>query len=250
MVNSASYEPWGAPRVGSTTLGGFGHTGEQHDAETGFVYLRARHYDPATGRFLQPDSYPGTLADPASQHRYGYAGNNPALLTDPSGHDPWGRDRGEEEQARAICEWDGGHGGHGCDHLTRDEVRFLLWTEYVVNDHGGTLIDPTDPASAFRDGSHVDKAICAITSLGGGFAGIVWGGGKAAASGFRHAWIKRSLFAELPKLVGEADFKKFVTALGKGLVGPVGESGIKILSKPVGRYTHELKIGRSAQRLR
>ena len=43
--------------------------------------------------------------------------------------------------------------------------------------------------------------------------------------------------------------KKFIAALDKGIVGPVGESGIKILATPVGKFTHELKIGGSAQRL-
>ena len=71
----------------------------------------------------------------------------------------------------------------------------------------------------------------------------------ARGGGFKHAWIKRSLFRELPRLIGQADFRKFVAALRKGLVGPTGESGIKVLRRPVGRYTHELKIGGSAQRL-
>ncbi|NER32858.1 MAG: hypothetical protein F6J93_02055 [Oscillatoria sp. SIO1A7] len=46
-----------------------------------------------------------------------------------------------------------------------------------------------------------------------------------------------------------ADFKKFKAALKKGLVPPVGSSGIKKLNPSVGGYTHELKIGGSAQRL-
>ena len=37
----------------------FGYTGQQVDAETGLVYLRARYYDPGLGRFLQRDPYPG-----------------------------------------------------------------------------------------------------------------------------------------------------------------------------------------------
>src|SRR6059058_5818382 len=54
-AGAASYEPWGAPKAGAATLGGFGYTGEQADGETGLAYLRARSYDPATGRFLQQD---------------------------------------------------------------------------------------------------------------------------------------------------------------------------------------------------
>lgn len=73
----------------------------------------------------------------------------------------------------------------------------------------------------------------------------------AAARGqiFNHAWIKHDLFNELQGLVGKSDFNKFVAALKKGVVGPTGESGIKIFANPVGKYTHELKIGGSAQRL-
>ena len=32
-----------------------GYTGEYHDAETGFIYLRARYYNPAIGRFINED---------------------------------------------------------------------------------------------------------------------------------------------------------------------------------------------------
>src|SRR5207249_2116528 len=63
-------------------LGGFGYTGEQADSETGLVYLRARHYDPATGRFLQQD--PAGLAG-SGVNPYAYVGNTPTAATDPSG---------------------------------------------------------------------------------------------------------------------------------------------------------------------
>ncbi|MEM1060467.1 MAG: hypothetical protein AAGK14_14730, partial [Verrucomicrobiota bacterium] len=76
-------------------------------------------------------------------------------------------------------------------------------------------------------------------------------GPGAAAKGeiFSHAWIKRDLFKELPKLVGKADANKFKAALKKGVVGPTGQSGVKILREPVNGLTHELKIGGSAQRI-
>lgn len=48
---------------------------------TGAVYLRARHYDPATGRFLQPD--PTGLDGGAN--RYGYAGGDAVNFADPFG---------------------------------------------------------------------------------------------------------------------------------------------------------------------
>lgn len=50
------------------------------DPETGFLYLRARYYDPATAQFLSPDPMFALTGE-----RYGYAGNNPLNGSDPSG---------------------------------------------------------------------------------------------------------------------------------------------------------------------
>ncbi len=57
------------------------YTGEQWDVDAGLLYLRARWYDPATGRFLTRDPYPGLAVLPATQHSYVYVGNNPYLST-------------------------------------------------------------------------------------------------------------------------------------------------------------------------
>ncbi len=61
------------------------YTGEQHDGDTGLIYLRARWYDPSTGRFTARDPFPGLADLPQTQHPYAYVGNNPINLTDPSG---------------------------------------------------------------------------------------------------------------------------------------------------------------------
>jgi RHS repeat-associated protein len=69
------------------------YTGEHQDATTadrdgqGLIYLSARYYDPATARFLSPDSLvprTGTLG----QNRYAYTYQRPTGFTDPSGHLP------------------------------------------------------------------------------------------------------------------------------------------------------------------
>jgi RHS repeat-associated protein len=60
-------------------------TGEQSDSDEGLYYLRARYYDPATGRFLGRDPVPGTPTKPSTQHPYAYALNNPCRFTDRSG---------------------------------------------------------------------------------------------------------------------------------------------------------------------
>ncbi len=66
----------------------FGYTGHQRDPEDGLVYLRARMYDPGTGRFLSRDVFSGLTAAPSTLNRFTYALNNPAVLVDPSGLDP------------------------------------------------------------------------------------------------------------------------------------------------------------------
>jgi RHS repeat-associated protein len=60
-------------------------SGEQQDADSGMYYLRARYYDPGTGRFLSQDPVAGGADKPQSQNAYPYVTNNPVNLADPSG---------------------------------------------------------------------------------------------------------------------------------------------------------------------
>ncbi|WP_405712662.1 MULTISPECIES: RHS repeat-associated core domain-containing protein [unclassified Streptomyces] len=58
--------------------------GKTHDSGTGLTHLDAREYDPALGLFLSADP----LLEPAkhqSLNGYGYAENNPATFSDPTG---------------------------------------------------------------------------------------------------------------------------------------------------------------------
>jgi RHS repeat-associated protein len=61
------------------------YCGEQLDSNLGMYNLRARFYDPASGRFNLRDSFEGSNFDPQSLHRYTYAADNPANLSDPTG---------------------------------------------------------------------------------------------------------------------------------------------------------------------
>ena len=89
-VDSATtYEPYGKLLARSGSSGTvYGYTGEQHDAATGLVYLRARYYNPTLKIFMSRDPFPGWQTLPASQHGYSYVHNNPVNLTDPSGEAP------------------------------------------------------------------------------------------------------------------------------------------------------------------
>ena len=61
------------------------YRGERYDPDLKLYYLRARWYNPVTGRFMTRDPYAGSAYDPASLHRYNYARSNPANFLDPSG---------------------------------------------------------------------------------------------------------------------------------------------------------------------
>jgi RHS repeat-associated protein len=63
-----------------TTATPLEYAGEYVDLETGFVYLRARYYDPATGQFVTRDP-----AVASTRHAYAYAGDGPLNATDPTG---------------------------------------------------------------------------------------------------------------------------------------------------------------------
>ncbi len=79
VTDQYSYDAFGAVRShsgGSPNYWQF--TGEQQDADSGLYFLRARYYDPATGRFLGKDPLP-------IGNRYSYVSNNPVNGIDPSG---------------------------------------------------------------------------------------------------------------------------------------------------------------------
>jgi RHS repeat-associated protein len=62
-------------------------SGEQYDSDLGLYYLRARYYNPATGRFLSRDPLDGRANDPKTLHKYIYAGGDPVNAIDPTGRD-------------------------------------------------------------------------------------------------------------------------------------------------------------------
>ncbi len=59
--------------------------GEQFDDAVDGYYLRARYYDPNTGRFVSVDPFEGFNNQPITLHDYLYAGVNPVNAIDPSG---------------------------------------------------------------------------------------------------------------------------------------------------------------------
>jgi RHS repeat-associated protein len=79
VTDTYSYDVFGALRANTgSTPNNWLFTGEQHDADSDLYYLRARYYDPATGRFLGLDPM-------GIGNRYSYVANNPVSFNDRSG---------------------------------------------------------------------------------------------------------------------------------------------------------------------
>jgi RHS repeat-associated protein len=88
------YDPFGTPSLGAIPSGVQQNdnaapanlvrfTGQYLDP-TGLYNLRSRQYDPVTGRFLTLDPV-SSAQQPTAQSRYGYAGDQPTVMVDPSG---------------------------------------------------------------------------------------------------------------------------------------------------------------------
>ncbi|MCC6402833.1 MAG: RHS repeat-associated core domain-containing protein [Fimbriimonadaceae bacterium] len=89
VAHERTYSPWGdvVSSNGSPPQQGYcANLGHRQDAESSLIYMRARYYEPATGRFLSEDpARDGT-------NWYAYCISNPTNLVDRSGKlpdDPW-----------------------------------------------------------------------------------------------------------------------------------------------------------------
>ena len=93
IVWNYAYDAFGnqkeAVNSGTEPYNPFRYTGEYFDAETGFIYLRARYMNPETGRFISEDP----VGDGVNW--YVYAAGNPVRFFDPSG--------------LAVTDWDRQH---------------------------------------------------------------------------------------------------------------------------------------------
>ncbi|MFJ9461667.1 polymorphic toxin-type HINT domain-containing protein [Kitasatospora sp. NPDC101447] len=117
-------DPFGNPRgtqpTASQWAGTKGFVGGSKDDATGLTNLGARQYDPARGRFINPDPILDQ-ADPQQWNGYAYSNNNPVNLSDPSGLHPDG-----------IC------GGFGtCETPQHD----IIHEDWHPNSTGGWNVD-------------------------------------------------------------------------------------------------------------
>ncbi|PKR76630.1 hypothetical protein CEY16_12445, partial [Halalkalibacillus sediminis] len=89
IIERYRYDAFGGLMTGITApYNTNSYTGHQYDQDTGLVDMQARVYDAKIGRFLQEDTYSGTLDNPLSQNRYAYVMNDPVNFWDPTGRVP------------------------------------------------------------------------------------------------------------------------------------------------------------------
>lgn len=83
ITGTARYDAWGNPVAMTGAIPQYGYTGREPD-ETGLIYYRGRYYDPAIGRFTQPDP----IGLQGGMNLYAYVNTNPVNYTDPWGLTP------------------------------------------------------------------------------------------------------------------------------------------------------------------
>jgi RHS repeat-associated protein len=91
VTANREWTPFGVEIDGAQA--GLGYTGEWWDDSAGLLYLRARWYQPQTGRFTSRDLWPGNPEEPSTLLLdHVYVVNNPVMYIDPTGYmpdDPW-----------------------------------------------------------------------------------------------------------------------------------------------------------------
>ena len=145
VSSQSAVSAWGEPlrdNAGNQSGGGYGAKfGYLRDSESGFYLCTLRYYDPSAGRWLtrDPIGYAG------GSNLYGYAGNDPVNMSDPSGLAP--------------AMWDMGTAGGGAQALIGVGDTYVHGT--WLQDHTGYSRYQNSPTGSF--GAKVEEEINAAT---------------------------------------------------------------------------------------
>lgn len=159
---------------GSSTPSYLGYAGQLQDP-SGLLYMRARWYDPAIGRFTVHDPLPGTVLAPTQLNTYAYADANPSVHSDPTG---------------TNCFDDATGGGDGC------------------GDGGGSLVDEAGGSG----GGEATSDATAAPKSGAGFRPSGGGYDTAVPEGYasRTAWNGRGVVIQREGALGDPDSVRFM----------------------------------------
>ncbi|MEZ2416347.1 RHS repeat-associated core domain-containing protein [Luteibacter sp. RCC_6_2] len=102
VLSMTDYRPYGAVARGALQEGP-GYAGHVEDTDSGLIYMQARYYDPASGRFLSVDPVTTTAGDALRFGRFTYAVNNPVRLVDPNGQQEVDADELDLETRAALA---------------------------------------------------------------------------------------------------------------------------------------------------
>jgi RHS repeat-associated protein len=168
------YEAYGAPRTSTNVSGAAPENrlrfeGEYLDPETSALHLRARQYDPATGRFGALDSVENAAESPYAG-AYVYVDDRPTVLRDPYGL-CWICDRLDDAENAAT----------GAVSVVQDATVGLAHdASHAYHKYGGGLdgalaaIDAVNPVSSARRSAQEG-----YREAGGGPMGVVEGFNRA-----------------------------------------------------------------------
>ncbi|GIJ57776.1 hypothetical protein Vau01_052920 [Virgisporangium aurantiacum] len=182
------YDPFGNPRMGETLAGTQSNAGTQGDAGTqsvvgptnplryagayqdnstgnGNYYLRARNYNPATGRFTSTDP---VARGGAAVSSYVYADNNPLAYADPTGLEPQAGDGGGQPVPPATGEQNTGPSPEDIARANQLQNKSLL---DVVLEAGGQILMEILGINDIIDCLKGDIGACVMTVIGA----LPWG---------------------------------------------------------------------------
>ena len=131
VVGQSAVSAWGEPirdGAGNSSGGGYGAKfGYVRDGESGFYLCTLRYYDPSAGRWItrDPIGYAG------GTNLYGYVGNDPVNMTDPSGLIP------NHHQSKTLNVYGGDQG---------PSVSGWGWTYEFLKHSGKSLEKPSKAA--------------------------------------------------------------------------------------------------------
>jgi RHS repeat-associated protein len=153
VAGAYSYDAYGntTGHTGTATTP-LGYTGAYTDSETGFLYLRARYYDPATTQFVSQDpAYTTTL------QYYTYADDNPINRYDPTG--------------QCFCLF--GHNSNGA--CNGDGVMANISKDFVEDSAGGAITGGGAVAIGGLITGPFDIPAAITGGVVGWIAGAIWG---------------------------------------------------------------------------